>query len=702
MKAVQIVSLHKVETLLKMRPFDETSIKKAIPSFFLVNAPNEKYVKPNFSEIEGRIKGGILPKVILVSAAGATGKSELTKYLSSSLKIPVFDLSKHDPVASNSLTGLFFETLGPIGLGKFVEELTTGNGGLIIDALDEGHLKTKTEGFNAFLDGIVSICKDASNTSFILLGRTQVIEHSWLYFEEKGIDSSLLKIEPFTTEQAVEFIDKQIGETNYDKQYREVRDYIINSVEGFFKSTSAISKKEYQSFIGYAPVLQSITTLLKKTKNYKSLYEELAKKNDKGIDLILSIVEYILIRDKEEKIKPLLLESLLKGRPQDFSDLVNHSAYSIEEQCARILSSQISQPIVFTLTNDTAFNHQYEEKIAEWLKEHPFVQDGNIQNAVFECYILAKLMQNPKYNTSICEYLRNKYKDAFMLFFIFDKLSESRKIDNQYLQYLLASIKSLDDSRVFSTMHIENESDEDDVSDVTTCEVEFSINSSETVKYSFNLSIEKNEHLYLGDFLSNISVNAPINIVLNGKRSVLSPVVSILCSKITINTSEFVVEKGMQNLEGIHFECDEFFIDYSGGQVPVLINHLDDNQKFSIFSNHRPDFPFGDYLVDSGISKLDPLLIEKYLRLRKILMLFRSHSKGVMAKYRDKIEHKRVLRNEMGEKVLELLVKSKVLYHDTTFYYWEPDVAHEQLGITYLDLKRKIINQKTIDFLNKI
>lgn len=97
MKAVQIVSLHKVETLLKMRPFDETSIKKAIPSFFLVNAPNEKYVKPPFSEIEGRIKGGILPKVILVSAAGATGKSELAKYLSSSLKIPVFDLTKHDP-----------------------------------------------------------------------------------------------------------------------------------------------------------------------------------------------------------------------------------------------------------------------------------------------------------------------------------------------------------------------------------------------------------------------------------------------------------------------------------------------------------------------------------------------------------------------------------------------------------------------------
>src|SRR5262249_41638169 len=151
--------------------------------------------------------------------------------------------------------------------------------------------------------------------------------------------------------------------------------------------------------------------------------EELLSKNDRGIDLIISIVEHILIRDKDEKISPVLQATLLKNRPADFTEQVNLSAYSIEEQCARILFSEINAKFNYHITEDNIFNQQYEEIIQGWLKEHPFIQNGKIQNAVFECYIVAKLMNDPKYTQQVSDYLNKKYKDAFMLFFIFDKLS---------------------------------------------------------------------------------------------------------------------------------------------------------------------------------------------------------------------------------------------------------------------------------------
>jgi hypothetical protein len=65
----------------------------------------------------------------------------------------------------------------------------------------------------------------------------------------------------------------------------------------------------------------------------------------------------------------------------------------------------------------------------------------------------------------------------------------------------------------------------------------------------------------------------------------------------------------------------------------------------------------------------DPLLREKYLRLRKILTHFRSHSKGALAKYRDKIDNPRVAGNPIGHAVLDRLLRDGVLRIDGTFYF---------------------------------
>lgn len=87
---------------------------------------------------------------MLISAVGATGKSELTKKLSYSLKIPVVDLGKTKVVGGNSLTGLIFQHLQPLDGGRWLEDIQNGNTCMVIDALDEGYQKTNTQGFFDF------------------------------------------------------------------------------------------------------------------------------------------------------------------------------------------------------------------------------------------------------------------------------------------------------------------------------------------------------------------------------------------------------------------------------------------------------------------------------------------------------------------------------------------------------------------------
>lgn len=706
MQIPEIVSLHKLESSLKPHPFVPSLILKKTPSFYLADTLNEKYVKPNFTNEVGSFKKGKLPKVILISAAGATGKSELTQYLSCRFQIPIFDLSKHSPVASNSLTGLFFETLGPQGLATYVQDLKNGNGMLIIDALDEGHLKTTVEGFNSFLDGIVGMCREAQETPFILLGRNQVIENTWLYLEEQNVESSILRLESFTIEQAVEFIDKQVGNTNFNKPYMQVRDYIINSVEVFFKSPSEINKKEYQSFIGYAPVLLSIAILLKKSSNFSALYEELNSKHDKGISLIISIVEYILTRDKEEKVYPSLLTGLLKDRPNDFKNIVKQSAYSMEEQCARILFKQLGVPFKKTITDDPLFELKYNEKIDEFLEEHPFLKsNGEIQNTVFECFIIAKLMNNSLYSEYVLTYLNTKYKDAFMLFFVFEKLSIDKIILPQFLSHLYSSIRSLDSNKNYFSMEIFSAEEEGTSIDLVNCEVELIFGPGDKKQnFSFTLQIRNEDVLALPPSIGNFHIQAPVNVLLSARRIEISAPVTIDCSSIKIDTSEFVVIKSKANSdldETIHLEAD-ILIDYSC-QSPSLINYLSNNDSFVIITNNKLSFPFGSFISNnqSAIQLTDENM-EKYLRLRSIIMLLRSHSKGSMAKLKDKIEHKRVLKNNIGRMVLDMLVENGVLYLDAHLYHLNQGASHTHLGVTYLDLKRKIVNEKTIEFLNNI
>jgi hypothetical protein len=95
-------------------------------------------------------------------------------------------------------------------------------------------------------------------------------------------------------------------------------------------------------------------------------------------------------------------------------------------------------------------------------------------------------------------------------------------------------------------------------------------------------------------------------------------------------------------------------------------------------------------------------LREKYLRLRKILTHFRSHSKGALAKYRDKVENPRVAGNPAGEAVLRRLITDGVLVLENPMYFLQQEQVHAHLGITWPELRKGIISDKLLQYLRSI
>ena len=176
-------------------------------SLYIAQKRDKPYIEPTLEKV---IFEAEKPKVILVSAVGATGKTALAQVLSNETGMPVLDLSKHKPVGDNTLTGIITTSFKTEDLSQIFIGLANSTYGMIIDGIDEGRSKTTEKAFEAFLDNICQLCKNANGTSFVLLGRTKILEDCWVYFTEKGIDTGLISILPFDISSAEKYIDQYV------------------------------------------------------------------------------------------------------------------------------------------------------------------------------------------------------------------------------------------------------------------------------------------------------------------------------------------------------------------------------------------------------------------------------------------------------------------------------------------------------------
>ena len=136
----------------------------------------------------------------------------------------------------------------------------------------------------------------------------------------------------------------------------------------------------------------------------------------------------------------------------------------------------------------------------------------------------------------------------------------------------------------------------------------------------------------------------------------------------------------------------------------TLTSIITNGVEFTIAVDDRSGltYPAIQYVQQREAVPADPSLKEKYLRLKRILVHFRSHSRGTLAKFKKKIENERILGQESGPAILRQLLTDGVLTLDGSFYFLQPEKVDEHLGISWHDLRNGHTSQKLLEYLRSI
>ena len=671
-------------------------------SFCLASKREKPYIPPNFSKAIFETER---PAIILISAVGATGKTALAQVLSSETALPLLDLGKHKPVGDNTLTGLLTSTFRTEDLSEIFLGLTKGSYGVIVDGVDEGRSKTTEKAFEAFLDDIARLCAGSENTSFVLLGRTKILEDCWVYLSDKGISTGLITISSFDLVSARSYIDlySETQESKFHAQYVETRDYILQLLSNAFSDSTTQSSDGFLSFIGYPPVLDSIVALLGEEPNYHKLLTQLrnTSSNDVEISLLHRITTYILQREKDQKVIPNIVSPLIADVPSSMQEEISKRVFGVEEQCLRLVAFCLHRPLSLQIIDEPVLNEKYEEQLLAWLQEHPFLTGTRFRNVVFEAVALATLMSlpSPDHIPMVLEYL-DSHKHSYHLVYLLSIISQEGYVPIEYLRAILGSSLEFRSTNTSVELAVEGPDTDEFVSGTANIEIEIMSVKDENISktFTFHSNVTTYSSVILGGHLSATYVSLPCHIVLTSGYDIeFTAPVEIYTDSISIEAKALTLKHAAKGnpedsviLQVRNLRSTLENVTTNG--VPLRVSTTEEGLLYPLiqFAEKRPQLPS------------DKLIAGKYLRLRRILMEFRSHRRGTLARFKSKIESERVLRNETGQALLRKLLADRILTAEGNFYFLHPEGINTHLGVTYIDLRLGKTSDKLVQYLQSI
>ena len=597
-------------------------------------------------------------------------------------------------------------------MGTILEGLQKGTQCVIIDGIDEGRSKTTEQGFDAFLDDLVQRSRGARATAIVVFGRSQVLFNTWIYLCGNDADVGMVQLEPFDLERARHYVDSLVVSTpiaqyaQYET-YKQARDVVLDKLGAAFSPTTQDNKTDrdiFLAFIGYPPVLDAIATLLRTERNYYRIQQALGDGSDEQLEttLLIRISDYLLKREHEEKALPNFIEPLATSVGGSLGQQLRTMLYDRDEQCARVLALALNRPFPLQLIDDDTLSGQYEEAAGDWCSDHPFLSDGTVRNAVFAAFAVARcvLSDTEEYRDLGYDYAAEN-PPTYHLLYILHELAQSRTIAAEYFNMLVQSCSeflgaSADVSIEINGTSWEEPEGQQDVDVELNIEIEFPHQQQQRT-FSFRGAIGAGD-IPLGPYLVNTTVTVPCGVALTGRTALQAMgVCNISAHKVHIDTPDLVVRdiSKMKQDAGLFINARK--VEGHADATSILTGTLDIRCV-----DHTLGYPLVTHTTRIRPPFSDVTLNEKHRRLRRILSEFASHKRGRLAKFRRKIEHERVLRGELGRRVLRALISKHVLSKDTKFYYVDGAMFSEKLGISWQELRQYKVNKKLEEFLKDV
>lgn len=376
------------------------------PAFEVSPDTIDNFVSPTFETLNWPHSAGVL----LIEAPGAVGKTVTAEALAARLGWPLVRAEKAQ-VGSYSLSGLINDALG---FDDYLSRVRDARAGIIVDSLDEAHLKAGTQNFLAFIQNIVNICgkrTDPSQASIILMSRTDTGELIQAAFDDVNVPLAHVRLAFFDYQSAVEFIRGHLTsrfnvtrQPEYNVARASPRPF-LGLVDERFKQLTQILLGERpaqardswaacEEFLGYAPVLTVLAESAACTNPAKELADLKRANLASNEQLLLDICTRILRREQDKFSKNFYAKLKASLPANDSHDITAESLYTPQEQLLRVFSSATDAVIVAPPPADLpeGLRPIYEEAVQQFVADHPYLRGKYaFSSVVFKDFVSASL-----------------------------------------------------------------------------------------------------------------------------------------------------------------------------------------------------------------------------------------------------------------------------------------------------------------------
>lgn len=386
-------------------------------------------------------------EIIFVEASAAVGKSTIAKFLSSSLGIPMLDLSKI-PVSTGSLHTLLLGMKNETGVNP-VAAFHAGDCPIFIDALDEGRLLSGETGIESFLQTTAELLLENNRNQtvpkLVFFGRYESIDlaRNWIELCAPAVRFSTIQIGFFDRNGAWELIQayaKAASLATVGSQYLQHEESAKNLITAYFNAIEAALglnagelwvKDQGKAFAGYAPVLAAVGSLLAGIDNFVVVTNRIKDYGgQEAWGVIETVLNEILRREQGKLVHPLSVQCKTALPP---------SVYDPEEQLALLAQYVDGQPLegarrVTLPSQDMA---KYQDMIELQLPDHPFIRQKDFGNSVLGSAVLANAIYRGQKIPA--DRLIDLSRQPFIWRSISRLLESSTLIEGEYVGYILNS-----------------------------------------------------------------------------------------------------------------------------------------------------------------------------------------------------------------------------------------------------------------------
>lgn len=653
---------------------------------------------PSFIEADLRLRQGyddLSSPLWLVAAPGVVGKSTLAREIAAQTGAAYLDLSKADTVAGNYLTGgLFKNDLLRLWQG---EEMT-----VLIDALDEARLRVTPDSFEDFLRDVKGLSV-GRRLPTVLFGRVGIVEEAWLALSEQDLTPPIFDIEFFDEPRSERFIMAVLDRLAKEDRYKSLatslaahRPIYRDASASLVRNLANLTVSDDARFVGYAPVLEAMATDLADVTNPTKLAVTIDHTMTKQV--LRQLTDSILDREAKK----------IRDQLDSVAPRVKSTLYSRAEQLDRLGATILGTPAPALPPGMSQQEmNAYDNAVRNLLPQHPFL-DGTGKRpsgAVFAAAISTHTLFSASPETRLAAEAHAgrgpQTPNPFLVDFYLDQADRDPDgipvVPPEHVVALYESVRARASAGEVARLSIESGEDDE------TLDVEIQIGGGgpqNTGRRLFRTS--QAGELRFGRQVSGVSIDAPsLDVVIGAGNPVeiLAPIfMNVGC--LSFNCSELVVQ-----LEDAAGPDDDTVASIEAAQLlksDVLTAPL--VRKGALLNVSWPGataYPWTHFAAVSSVG--DTENIDETLRgIRRLILAFQSRSQGGLARFQDKIEHRRITKGNIGVAIRERMMQDGILTHEGKWYFLDPVLLGKVVGATYQQLKLKCFNDRVRSYASSI